>query len=279
VIRPNLKRKAGNVRGWVHRLRLALLSPLPDDWETTELTALRKMRRSLREHTLLVRELDDLAFSLLQRLKAPPRQSEAIIRAHLSLLTRVLQDMRSTVLLARSGYTMQGWSVAASAFEAAHTMGYIGEDATRAEAWWKHTDLAKTFCAAKAGVQGSYKYLEIGTKGKDRETAVEHEYSLYSRLCMAKHVNPIAERTRYIGKRAQSLRLIITPYASERRVREARLGLLLAIRSAVLALWVLHKAHFGVEDGFGQRIHDVAAKTAALLASWKDVDLEGAIST
>lgn len=115
--------------------------------------------------------------------------------------------------------------------------------------------------ANETGVQGSYKYLELGTPGEERSRLVSHEYQLYQRLCLAKHVNPVAERKRYFteGTRGQQLRL--TPFASGSRIKEARLGILLALRSAILAIWVFHKCH--VRTGPGDDPRMVVLRSAA----------------
>jgi hypothetical protein len=267
-----LKRRLGNLRAWLRRLWRALRSAPPDDWESTELQVQGQMSPYLASYLALVQRLDNLAFRVLRGLKPPPLQPESVTRAHLSLLTRVLQDLRAAAILAERGYTMQSWSVAASAFEAAHTMGFIAVDSVRADKWLAHTDLSRPFVSVKSGVEGSFRYLEIGKQGKRRVAAVEHEYNLYERLCIAKHVNPISERNRYIGERAGSARLTITPYASERRIREARLGLLLAVRSGVLALWVFRQAHAPDDSDAADSLTEIANKTAEQLRNWKDLD-------
>jgi hypothetical protein len=77
---------------------------------------------------------------------------------------------------------------------------------------------------------------------------VDREYSLDERLCIAKHVHPLAKRDRYITRLRGQETLTITPFYSDRRAREARLGLLSASRAAALALWVFQKAHLPTAD-------------------------------
>lgn len=272
MARQSLKRRLGSMRAWLARLRMAAASGLPDDWESTELAVRQKMEAPLRAHCLLVSDLDDLAFELLGKVSKPLVQPEAVVRAHFSLLSRVLQDLRACLLLARSGYTMQAWTVASSAFEAAHTMGFIAADPKRAESWLDHDDSKRPFCAVKTGVQGSFKYVELGKRGRDRDSLVDKEYSLYERLCMAKHVNPQAERNRYIGRRNGKTTLMITPFFTKGRAREARMGLLLVCRAATLALWVFQKAHLPDNNEDHQRVIELATISAKLLEDWKDLD-------
>lgn len=152
-------------------------------------------------------------------------------------------------------------------------MGYIGENPDRAAGWWNHQSPERSFCPAKTAVEGSFKYLEIEEQGEHRVAAVNHEYTLYHHLCMAKHVNPIAERTRYIGIRAGAMRLTLTPHTSWRRIREARMGLILVCRAAIMAIWVFHKAN-GAPGAEDPRLNALVQRTASLLGTWKAVDEE-----
>jgi hypothetical protein len=268
---PAIKRRLGRVRAYFRRLGLAVLGSFPDDWESVEIQVAGQLRGALRDHLELVRDVDNLAFDLLQDLKGL-RQPQELFGAHAALLVRVLQDLRVCSAAARSGYTMQAWSVAASCFEAAHTMGFLAASPDRAPGWWAHKDTEHTFCSAKAGVEGSYKYLELGASGTERVRLVDHEYQLYQRLCLAKHINPVAERTRYFTRSEKRQQLRVTPFASGSRVREARLGVLLAVRSAILAVWVFHRCHLRIGANDDPRIATVANRTLVLLETWKDLD-------
>lgn len=268
---PTIKRKLGRVRAYFRRLGLAVLGAFPDDWESVEIHVAGQLRRSLRDHVDLVRDIDNLAFDLLKDLKGL-HQPQELFGAHAALLVRVLQDLRVCSVAARAGYTMQAWSVAASCFEAAHTMGFLAVLPDRAPSWWAHEDTEHTFCSAKAGVEGSYKYLELGAPGAERARLVDHEYQLYQRLCLAKHVNPVAERKRYFTRSERGQQLRVTPFASGSRVREARLGVLLAVRSAILAVWVFHRCHLRIDANDDPRIAAVANRTLALLETWKHLD-------
>jgi hypothetical protein len=149
-------------------------------------------------------------------------------------------------------------------------MGFLAIAPDRTSAWWSHADLGHSFCGAKAGIEGSYKYLGLGPGG-ERVHLIEHEYKLYQRLCLAKHVNPVAEKTRYFTRWDGGQQLRVTPFASDRRIREARMGLLLAARAATLAVWVFHKCHLQQGETDEPRIASLAARTLALLDTWKDV--------
>lgn len=266
-----MRRNLGRIRAYFRRLLRAISGNFPDDWESVEIHVSEQLRHPLGEYVALVRDVDDLAFDLLQGLKSL-RQPQELFGAHAALLVRVLQDLRVCSVSARSGYTMQAWSVAASCFEAAHTMGFLAVSPDRAASWWSHEDTERSFCTAKTGVEGSYRYLELGAAGAERARLVSHEYQLYQRLCLAKHVNPVAERKRYFARGGGKQQLRLTPFVSNSRIKEARLGLLLAIRSAILAIWVFHRCHLRMGENDDPRIAAVAARALPLLESWKELD-------
>jgi hypothetical protein len=268
---PATRRRLGRLRASLRRLWLALASGLPDDWESVELHVAAQLLPSLPDCADLVRDLDNLAFDLLQSLAAL-RQPQELFGAHAALFVRVLQDLRVCFLSARTGYTMQAWTVATSCFEAAHTMGFLAVAPDRAASWWSHANMEHSFCPAKTGIEGSYKYLDLGSQGADRTRLVEHEYQLYQRLCLAKHVNPVAERNRYFTRSGGGRQLRVTPFASDSRAREARLGILLAVRSATLAVWIFHRCHLQVGTNADPRIAALANRTRSLLETWKDLD-------
>ncbi|MEX2155204.1 MAG: hypothetical protein WD773_00010 [Gemmatimonadales bacterium] len=237
----------------------------PAGWSTSEIQVRKRISKSIGLHLAVAKEIEALAYDIMVNLSKPSRP-QAILRAHSILLVRTLQDLRACVLLSLRGYTMQAWTAAASAFEAAHAMGFIGADPSRAERWLNHTDQDRGPFSVKDGVVGSFKYLDLGQTASDRQQLVDNEYGLYEKLCMAKHINPLAERNRYWISRDNSTRLQFTPFLSDGRIKEARLGLALAARSAILALWVLSKTHdAGGTDG---RILPLAAKSGDLVAGW-----------
>ena len=113
---------------------LSVAAALPDDWESTELHVSAEIIPHLDEYRDIVRRLDNLAFDMLAQVKTV-RVPQKLFGAHAALFARVLQDLRVTWSSAVCGYTMQSWTVAASCFEAAHTMGFLAVDPARAESW------------------------------------------------------------------------------------------------------------------------------------------------
>lgn len=250
---------------------LGSLAPDPPiDWAREEMRVRRRMQRQLASYLAIARESESLAFDLVKDLPEP-RKAPEVIRVHLTLLARVIQDLRVSVLAAVRGYTMQSWTVAASCFEAAHSMGFVGDDVERARRWLEHSSLRRGPWQAYAGVEGSLKYLEVGESTTARAELVRREYELYEYLCLAKHINPIPERTRYVVRVGSSIRLLLTPFFTDRRVREARLGLALGIRAAFLALWVLHRTHYTERSAFASRLLALASNSEILISSWREI--------
>lgn len=237
----------------------------PFGWSTTEIHVHRSMAKEIGPHLAVSRQIEGLAYSMMTSLSKHV-QPKAVLRAHSPLLVRTLQDLRACVLLTLRGYTMQAWTAAASAFEAAHAMGFIGADATRAERWLNHTDQHRGPFSVKDGVIGTFKYLDLGPTAAERQQLADNEYGIYEKLCMAKHVNPLAERNRYWLSKGSSVRLQFTPFMSTGRLKEARLGLALAARSAILALWVLSKTHDPA--GVDSRIVRLATESGELVVGW-----------
>ena len=138
---------------------------------------------------------------------------------------------------------MQSWSVAASCFEAAHSIGFIGDDPVRARKWVEHTAMDRAPWNAKDAVQNAIIFLTLEPHAKRRQALVDREYAVYETLCIAKHVNPVAEKYRYIYLRKHSQVLRFSPVATERRIREAKKGLIAAIRCTSTCIWALLHAH------------------------------------
>ena len=256
---------------WLIRRKRHDSAASPHPWEDSEATARRSLEPALDASFAVATQCEQLAFDLLsgvQQLRHP----QEVYRVHATLLARTLQDLRVCAIASRLGYTMQAWAIASSAFEAANTMGFVGTDPERAQRWLAHASQAKSFCDTHTAILGTLRFLEIADASDERNELTRREYELYQYLCMAKHVNPLAEKTRYWRSGERSLRLALTPFASERRVREARLGLALATRAAAVALWVFQRAHVANSDD-DPRMLALFEATGKLIDQWDGRDL------
>jgi len=98
------------------------------------------------------------------------------------------------------------------------------------------------------------RFLQVSEPGEIPTDIADAEYRFYEHLCLAKHVNPVAERTRYVGKQAGQTRLIVTPYFAGVRALEAVQGLMLASRATTTAVMVFHRVFTSTDDEFSNRL-------------------------
>jgi len=239
----------------------------PHPWQADEAATRQRMSESLKQHLDLAADFELLAFHLLSGIKQV-QADPGVLQVHTTLLARVLQDLRVVTLIAPLGYTMQAWTIAASAFEAAYAMGFIGADSARARRWLDHSDMKTPPWSTYDAVENSLRYLDLAEDSEERRALAQKEYELYKFLCMAKHVNPIPERTRYWFRRGNSTQLRLTPIHTPGRASEARLALSLALRSAINAVWVFHKTHVTEDQNLGERLLQLATRSAELLSEW-----------
>lgn len=269
------KRSFGFKDRWLLRSRLCWSSlagdldfDAPAYWASDELHVRRRMRQSIPDAIELARDLESLAFDLLSTTIPLDERSE-VLRVHATLITRVLQDLPVSVSSALFGYTMQSWTLAASSFEAANMMGFIGRSRDRAVKWLNHVDRYQNLVSVRRSVKETFDYLEIGSDLTSRQKMVDQEYSLYGQLCMAKHVNPISERNRYLFIRRKMPILRLTPIHFGTRVKEAKLGLALGTRAATLANWVFYKTHSQNDLASGTLLFDCATRSLHAVKNWK----------
>lgn len=237
-------------------------------WESAEVEVADKMATSLAPYFETAVHLERLAFDLLSSV-TNFRQPGEVFGAHCSLLARGLQDLRACSLLTVRGYTMQAWAVAASGFEAIHAMGFIGEDQEKASAWHNHDDLDKSQSDVFSAVRRTLVYLGLVQEDEDLEARTQEEYTLYRQMCVGKHVNPAAERYRYLDPESESL--ILSPVFSQNRVREAKLGIATIARGVSMGIWMFRKAHLEPSNTeFDARIIDVSKQTRELALGLTD---------
>jgi len=239
-------------------------------WSAAENDFAVKIRPLIQQHLDITIECVHIASDLLAR--AQGKRDSNLFQVHATLLVRVLQDLRACFVCTETGYPMQAWTVATSAFEAAHTIGFVGDRVDRANDWLNHSSQSKPFIPAFNALTNTIIYLGIESDAAKRTAVVEEGFALYRHLCMAKHANPIAERDRYVYVVDGKPNLLLTPPFTSRRASEARLGLLLAIRSAHIALWAFDVTHLAEPGLVNSRIGDMALKIDKLVGAWR-VDL------
>ena len=236
-------------------------------WSPAEQNFESKIRPLVAQHLELAIECVHVGSDLLAR--AQGKRDPHVFQVHATLLARVLQDLRACVLCTLAGYPMQAWTIATSAFEAAHTIGFVGDRVDRASDWLSHSSSAKPFVPAFDALTNAVIYLGIEPDAKKRESIVQESFGLYRFLCMAKHANPISERNRYVYGVEGKPNLVLTPPFTDRRASEARLGLLLAIRSAHIGLWAFDVTHLAAPGEVDERLGKMALRLGAL-TGWED---------
>ena len=120
----------------------------------------------------------------------PVRQSSEVpqsCKVANTLLVRISNDLRGVTILANHGYGIQAASLAASLYESAYTVAYIGGDETLAEEWINHEDPKKPFRDVRSLTEKGLSNLGFQTIKEQAEI----EYKVYQQLCMPKHANPL----------------------------------------------------------------------------------------
>jgi hypothetical protein len=104
------------------------------------------------------------------------------VQAQLS--ARLADELRVIHWAAGNGYLLPTMTLAASAFEIAYTMAFIGPNDIRAAAWPAHTKVDRTPWSIRTMV------AEVaGASGKEAFAA--NAYGHYQVLCTGKHHNPV----------------------------------------------------------------------------------------
>ena len=147
------------------------------------------------------------------------------------LLARLADDLRATCHLCHTGYTAQASTVAASIFEVAHTIVFIGNDEGRADEWTRHDDPVHPFKKVREMVRENFESLG----SPDPNATYRNEYDVYTQLCWMKHVNPMLQGYRDPRFWAAHGTLNYAPDTTEAGVRRSWLALQHASRLAMLA--------------------------------------------
>lgn len=106
--------------------------------------------------------------------------------AALHLMIKLYNDISTVYILTYGGFTIQAMTIASSAFEAAYTIGFIGEDNDKANKWLAHSK--EYHCPWKI----SHIIEEISKELSDGNIDIYPiQKRLYAQLCMAKHANPL----------------------------------------------------------------------------------------
>ena len=103
-----------------------------------------------------------------------------------ALLVKIANDLRANAILTSKGYAIQAATIAASLYEFAFMIAYIGDDEDLANKWIEHSDLTHNIVSIKEMTLNALK--KLGAPNPEEEC--EKEYKVYKDLCMIKHGNP-----------------------------------------------------------------------------------------
>jgi hypothetical protein len=172
------------------------------------------------------------------------------LRVGLNLLVRIHNDLRCAVLVGLRGYPLQAASHAASAFEAAYSLAYVGADDGRAREWIEHPDPRTQYAGrVKALVTD---VLARAVPADELEHAVDLEYGNYRQLCGPKHVNPVIQQgfgTRLAG---DGVEVCTGPELHEDATRVTWFALESGVRVAAIAVRAFAASHLS-----GNRFEEV----------------------
>ncbi len=178
------------------------------------------------------------------------------------LMMRLSNDLRGVALLGLRGYSLQAAALAASVFEVAHCVAYIGDDDSRADAWGSHADPTKPVRSVRSLTEDVAKVFGADDPSKTADAP----YRVYRQLCLAKHSNPLLQK--HHGHYVNDEAVVATngPDASEESVRVTRFALEHATRFALLSLAVFlhHHVPEGRQSLLANRLRQVLQELNAL---------------
>jgi hypothetical protein len=189
-----------------------------DNLAEAEKKALYSLKKELDGHNYLSEGVFNLTGKVLNQIpemdlsKVPQSLKVAV-----SLLTRISNDLRCVAMLANHGYSVQAVSLAASIYEAAFTIAYIGNDEKLAQEWIEHDKPTKSFRGVKTITMEGFK--KLGIPNVDQQTKTK--YRVYQQLCMPKHNNPLFQMQQGIILSKDFMFSMNGPDTSETSVRNA----------------------------------------------------------
>ncbi len=181
--------------------------------------------------TLAVDAFNMLSEVLSHTPRAPMKDLPPSLHVAVKLLLRLSNDLRCVEILAGRGYSVQAMVLAASMFEVAFAVAYIGSDDTLAQEWTKHDDPTRSFRDVYAMTREGLAKLEVD----DLDLHARTEYKVYRQLCWAKHANPVLEKRVGIEVVGEVVVSMNGPSTAEDAVKAAWFALEHAVGLAVIA--------------------------------------------
>ncbi len=168
----------------------------------------------------------------LQANDSPVKTLSKAVIVRLLLLQRIQNDLRCCIILVEHGYSLQAASLAAGIFEGWVTLANL-ENEDDAVKWLLHSNENESF----GRIRSLTKQALAKSVGDARNA--DTWYSQYQQLCMAKHLNPIVERSRGYTSKDKTIQFRPGPDTSELAIKFGWLSLERATRFALLALTII----------------------------------------
>jgi hypothetical protein len=235
----------------------------------TEKNAIESLDPELREHAVLSSDAFNLVGLALNSMPERPvgeiSPSEKVATV---LLIRLSNDLRCASLLALRGYAIQAVTLAASIYEAAFTIAYIGSDDERAREWTKHDNPTQSFKNIRSMTQEGL--AKLGHPRPDAQTKIE--YTVYRQLCMGKHSNPLLQQRYGYQWQENSVLAMNGPDTSEPAVRAAWFALEHSVGFTFIALSSFFLSHLpkDVADKLRPRFEDIGERRKKLETKAKE---------
>jgi hypothetical protein len=166
------------------------------------------------------------------------------------IFMKIFDDLRSAYLLGFRGYPIQTATIVASLYESAFMLCYIGEDNELATKWILHNDMTKLFISAREMTKFGLRNIIEG----DVEVATEKEYAIYQQLCLAKHGNPLIQKTQGYEKIGSEFFVVFGPKNTKQSQHVIWFSIGQAIRYSVMACSAFAKYHVP-ENYFKKILH------------------------
>ncbi len=231
--------------------------------QEAEVKAVEIMRRELGPHLALTQDAHNLiGMALISNPQGPVLDLPLSLKVSTNLLIRIANDLRGTVILAERGYPLQALTLAASVYEAAMQVAYIGSDEKIAREWVDHDKPDAFFKKIEQLTTEVFRKLGI----PDADAQAKRDYRVYQQFCMAKHLNPLLQKHYSFQKIGEWVVALNGPDWSDLSIKGAWFALDYSERFVYIALAAFINSHVPSQRqvGLAEQINSFAAKRQEL---------------
>ncbi|MGH7427983.1 MAG: hypothetical protein ACREJ4_06455, partial [Candidatus Methylomirabilaceae bacterium] len=144
--------------------------PVIDSLGEAEQQAAKELEPKLTAHSAASEKAFNTVGQALAALPELPVAEVALSRRVATvLMVRLSNDLRGVALMALRGYSLQAAALAASMYEVALCIGYVGSDDSRAKTWVEHDDPTRPFRNIRSLTEDVVKVLGISNPAEATE--------------------------------------------------------------------------------------------------------------